>query len=221
MQVKEQKERRVTEFCIIFANSGFFGFPLLRAVYGNIGVFWGGFYLTIFQFVMWTYGVFVLGRANRDFKIKLTKIFFNNGTIPCVIGFVLYILQVPVYQPVFDSMNTIGATCTPLSMFVIGNMIAGIPLKKLFSKPITYYASFVRLVILPIVCGLLLDILGFSREMAIFGALMMSLPCASASAMFAETYDIKPELAAQTVGISTLLSVGTIPLVLQLVGNLL
>ena len=190
-RIRDQKVRRVSEFCMIFSNCGFFGFPLLKAVYGDIGVFWGGFYVTVFNIVMWTYGVFILS-----------------------------ILRFRFYQPVYHSMELIGSTCTPLSMIIIGGMIAEIPVKRLISEPHVYYTSFIHLVVLPVVSGLVLKLFGFPREIAIFGALMMSLPSAAASAMFAESYDIRPDLAAQTVGISTLLSVGTVPLIMQLVNVL-
>ncbi len=219
-RIRDQKVRRVSEFCMIFSNCGFFGFPLLKAVYGDIGVFWGGFYVTVFNIVMWTYGVFILSRANREMKIKITKIFINNGSVPCILGFILYILRFRFYQPVYHSMDLIGSTCTPLSMIIIGGMIAEIPVKRLISEPHVYYTSFIHLVVLPVVSGLVLKLFGFPREIAIFGALMMSLPSAAASAMFAESYDIRPDLAAQTVGISTLLSVGTVPLIMQLVNVL-
>ena len=215
LPLKDQKERRVSEFCMIFSNCGFFGFPLLKAVYGDIGVFWGGFYIIVFNFLMWTYGVFILSRANREMKIRLTKIFLNGGTIPCVIGFLLYILRIEFYPAIYESIDTLGSTCTPLSMVIVGAMIANIPFKQLFTKLTVYYTSFIRLVFLPVVTVLVLKLLGFSEEMTIFGALMMALPSAAGSAMFANTYDIKPELAAQTVGISTLLSVASVPLIMQ------
>jgi predicted permease len=46
---------------------------------------------------------------------------------------------------------------------------------------------------------------------------MVSFPSASATAMFAQKNEIQPELAAQTVGITTILSVITVPLVMQAV----
>ena len=154
---------------MIFSNCGFFGFPLLKAVYGDIGVFWGGFYVTVFNIVMWTYGVFILSRANREMKIKITKIFINNGSVPCILGVILYILRFRFYQPVYHSMDLIGSTCTPLSMIIIGGMIAEIPVKRLISEPHVYYTSFIHLVVLPVVSGLVLKLFGFPREIAIFG----------------------------------------------------
>ncbi len=209
--IKDRKDGRVAECTMIFANCGFFGFPLLKAVYGSIGVFWGGFYIIIFNLILWTYGVFVLNRANRGFKFDPKKIFLNSGTVPCVIGFALYILRVPIYEPLFNSMDRLGSVCTPLSMVAIGTMLAKVPLKRLFTKAIPYYVALFKLFLLPLICGTVLAILGFQRDLATFGALMTSLPSGATTAMFAEKYDISPQTAAQTVGISTVMSIITVP----------
>ncbi len=220
-RLKDQKARRVCEIGMIFANCGFFGFPLLKTIYGDIGLFWGGFYCIVFNILIWSYGVFILSRANPDFKIRLTKIFINGGTIPCSIGLLLYFLRIPVYPPVLTSLKTIGEVCTPLSMLFIGTMIARLPLKKLVTTPLTYYTAFVKLVVLPICAGILLKLLGFSLELATFGALMASLPTGAMTAMFAESYDIHPTFASQNVGVNTLMTLLTVPLVMQLVGFIL
>ncbi len=217
----DQKKRRVAEVCMIFSNCGFFGFPLLKAVYGDVGVFWGGFFVVVFNLFLWTYGMFILSRANSEIRINPIKIFLNNGTVSCVAGFVLFLLRVKLYSPIFDSMDKIGDTCTPLSMIAIGAMIAGIPYKKLISGVTAYYASVIRLVIIPLISGLVLSFLGFSKDICVFGALMMALPCAASTAMFAENYDIEPSLASQTVGISTVLSLASVPIIMQLVNVLI
>ncbi len=216
-RLKDQRVRRVCELEMVFANCGFFGFPLLKVVYGDIGLFWGGFYCIVFNILLWSYGVFVLSRANREFKIRLTKIFINGGTVPCILGLSLYFLRIPVYPPVLESLKTIGSVCTPLSMLFIGTMIAKIPLKRLVMTPMTYYVAFVKLIMMPLGAAVLLKLLGFSLEFATFGALMASLPTAAATAMFAETYDIEPVFASQNVGVNTLITLLTIPLIMQLV----
>ena len=220
-RLKDQKVRRVCEIGMVFANCGFFGFPLLKVVYGDIGLFWGGFYCIVFNVLIWSYGVFVLSRANPDCKIRLTKIFINGGTIPCSIGLLLYFLRIPVYPPVLASLKAIGEVCTPLSMLFVGTMIARLPLKKLVTTPLTYYTAIVKLVVLPVCAGVLLKLLGFSFQFATFGALMASLPTAAMTAMFAESYDIHPTFASQNVGVDTLLTLLTVPLVMQLVSSIL
>jgi len=215
--IKNAEEGRVSEFCMVFANVGFFGFPLLEAVYGDIGLFWGGFFIIMFNVLMWSYGVFTLARAKKSMKIGVRKIFLNAGTIPCLLGFAVWLMRFDVYPPIYTSMLRIGNSCTPLSMIIIGIMIARLPLKKLVLAPLPYLTTLVKLVVFPVIVGVVLKLCGFSEEMAVFGALMTALPTASGAAMFAETNDVAPTLAAQTVGVTTILSIATVPLIMQLV----
>ena len=50
---------------------------------------------------------------------------------------------------------------------------------------------------------------------------MAALPTGAATSMFAESYDIAPELAAQNVGLTTVLSLLTVPPIMQVVGWIL
>ena len=90
---KDNAKGRMIEHCMVFGNCGFFGFPVLKAAFGDIGLFCGGFFVIAFNTVLWSYGVFIIGRANKEMKLKFTKIFLNAGTIPCVLGFILYALR--------------------------------------------------------------------------------------------------------------------------------
>ena len=218
---KNLSEGRICEFCMIFSNCGFFGFPLLKTVYGDVGLFWGGVYAIFFNMLTWSYGLYLLYRANRSIKINLRKIFLNAATIPSAVGILFWLFHVKLYPPILTSMQSIANTCTPLSMVVIGIMISKLPLKKLVFDVKPYLSSVIKLVLLPVLVGCLLAILGFSADIATFGALMIALPSAAIAAMFGETHGVAPVLGAQTVGISTLLSIATVPLVMQLVSFLI
>jgi predicted permease len=222
-RVKDTAERRLTEFAAMFANCGFMGFPLLRAVFGDVGLFWASFFVIVFNLVCWTYGQYILSRADSRVKIKPLNIFVNYGTVPCVLGLLLYVLRVgdTLSPKVFEAMDYLGSICTPLSMLVVGGLLATVPIKRLFTEPKIYLLSFVKLVALPFVCGALLAAVGFSKEMAMFGAIMAALPTAANTAIFAESYNIKPSYAAHTVGVTTLFSVITIPASLYFVSRLL
>ena len=218
---KDKAKGRMIEHCIVFGNCGFFGFPVLEAAFGDIGVFCGGFFVVAFNTVLWSYGMIVIGRANKSMKLKLTKIFLNAGTIPCVLGFILYALRFKLYAPIYSSMTMIGDACTPLSLILIGIMLSRVPLKNYIKEYSCYYGIAVKLFVLPIVTGVVLKLLGFSDFFTLFSAMMMALPTASSSAMFAESYDLHPDIAAQTVGISTLISVVTLPPVMLLVQKII
>ncbi len=218
---KDKAKGRMIEHCIVFGNCGFFGFPVLEAAFGDKGLFCGGFFIVAFNTVLWSYGMLIIGRANKEMKIKLTKIFLNAGTIPCVLGLLLYALRVPTYAPVYDSMKMIGDACTPLSLILIGIMLTRVPLKSYVKEFSSYYGMALKLFLAPIITGVVMKLLGFSDFFTLLSAMMMALPTASSTAMFAETYDLHPDIAAQTVGVSTLISVVTLPPVMILVQKII
>ena len=60
-----------------------------------------------------------------------------------------------------------------------------------------------------------IKLLGFNNDMVLFMTAVCSLPTATMVSILAEMYDNKPEFSAQLVGMSSLLSVVTVPIVLK------
>ncbi len=214
---KDKHTGRILEHCIMFGNVGFFGIPVVREVFGPIGAFYAGFFIISFNMVIWSYGLFILSRSGKAMSISVKKIFLNAGTIPCTLGLILFFSGIKIYAPVINGMKMIGDACTPLSMIIVGAMIARIPVKKLLFRWQPYFVCLVKLVASPVIVGAILKLIGFSEIFSLFGAIMIAFPTASASAMFAEKYELQPELAAQTVGTATITSIVTIPFTMQLV----
>lgn len=217
--MKDREERRVSETAMVFANCGFFGFPLVEALYGSRGLFWGAIYVIVFNVACWTYGLFVLSRAKSSVKIKPIKMILNYGTVPCFLGMLFYVLRIELPPFVASAVSGIGGVCTPLSLIVAGGLIATIPVKRLLSNGKVYYTCFFKLIVMPVAAAIVLKLLGFSTEYVLFGATMASLPTGAIIAMFSETYDIKPNYAAHNVGMTTLLTIATIPFSMWIISS--
>ena len=216
--LKKDDKRKICEFALIFANCGFLGYPLMEAAMGPEGLFYASIYVLTFNIYAWTWGMFILGKGRDDVKIKPKNMILNFGTIPCLIGMVLYVVQLPVPDFMVSAMSSVGSVCTPLSVFLCGILLAKIPFKKMFTRISVYYVAILKLVIFPVIITLVAKLCGLSETMIYVSAIMTSLPTATNTAMFAEMYDIEPEYAAQTVGTSTALCVLTVPLVVFLAG---
>ena len=140
--------------------------------------------------------------------------FFNFGTVPAVVGFVLYCLNIAYPAPFKSAVSSIGSLCTPLSMLIVGGLISTIPFKKLLSDIHVYMLCAVRLLIIPIIIAVICRIVGLSHELSVFAVVISSLPSASNTSVFAERYAIAPKYAAKCVGMTTVLSALTVPGVL-------
>ena len=213
---RDRDERKILEFSMIFANCAFIGFPILEAAFGAKGLFYGSFYVISFNVFMWSYGMVVLGRGRREIRVSPLKMILNYGTTPCLIGLALYIWQLKPPTFLMTGASYIGSICTPLSTFVIGALLASMPVKEIFSSWKVYLFCFLKLLALPMIVVLCEKLAGLSAEMIYLSAIMSALPTAANTAMFAEIYDIRPKLAAHAVGMSSLLAPAAVPVVLAM-----
>ena len=218
---RNEDDRKIGTFALVFANTGFMGIPVLKALFGDIGAFYGAFFMITFQVVLWTYGMILLGRGRDDIKVKPLNLIFNYGTVPCIIGIILYILPFDLPTPVSSAVSMLGSLCAPGSMIIVGSILASIPLRELFLDGKAYVICAVRLIALPaLICGICV-LCRLPEETVYLFTTLTALPCATNSAMYAQTYDISPGLAAKSASLTTLLSVLTVPLMLGLAKLLL
>ncbi len=214
--VKDFDERKIGEYSLVFANAGFIGFPIFKSIFGDIGEFWGSFYVISFHLFVWTWGMIILARGRKDIKMNVKKIFVNLGTVPCFIGILLYFLMRWITLPDFLVTYTgyLNNLCTPISVLIVGALIATRTAKQIFCDRRMYYLSLMRLIIMPLVICVLAKVVGLPDYMVLFATAAAALPSATNITMFAEIYDIAPGYAAQTVGVTSLFTVVTLPCIM-------
>jgi predicted permease len=158
----------------------------------------------------------LLGRGRSDIKMSPQKMFINYGTTPCLIGLALYIWQLTPPEFFMNSATFLGSICTPISMLVIGGLLATRTVRELMLSGKIYLFCFVKLLVLPTIIILSAKFFRLSEELIYLAGIMSGLPTAANTAMFAEIYDIKPGYAAQAVGMCSLLSVVSIPVLIYI-----
>ena len=219
LKIKDIDERKIIEFSMVFGNTGFIGIPIMESIFGDVGAFMTSYIVAVFNILLWTLGIAILGRKRNDIKLTLKKALINKGTVPSLIGIVLFIAPalIPSFRlPQFAQMSLsyIASMCTPVSMLIIGALLSGRSMKKIFGSGKVYYICLFKLVIIPLlVCGIM-KLMGFSGMWIIFATGIAAMPSASSVSMFAEIYDISPGFSAQGVGTSSLLSIVTLPCVI-------
>lgn len=213
---KDPDERKLGEYAMVFANTGFMGFPVMKALFGDEGAFYGAFFVITFHITLWTYGISIFARNRDDIKIKPLNMILNYGTVPVIIGILLYVLQVKFPTPVTSAIDMMSDLCAPLAMIIVGSIVATVPLKKLFLDGRLYYICLFRLILLPLIVGALAILVGLPDDFVYLFVTLTALPTATNAAMYAQRYDISPQFGAKISSVTTLLSTGTIPLMLWL-----
>lgn len=206
----EKNTANVYTSLIVFANVGFMGYPVARALYGEIGVFYTAIVNLVFTTMVWTYGILLY---NSKGKLNL-KSLVNIGTISSILGILLFLLQLHIPGPILSALDLTGRMTTPLSMLLIGALIANVNLKELFSDWKVYWTSFMKLLVIPLVTASLLKLLNYNEMVISICAIMAAMPAAATNAIFAKEFDVNPTFASIGVFITTLLCIITLPLIL-------
>ena len=216
---RDLDERKITEFSLMFVNGGFIGFPILEALFGAKGLFLAAFFNISFHLFIWSWGIAILARKRSDIKLTVRKIFVNLGSIPCLIGVLLYMAVIPFPSFVLPAFLSkfflyLSNLCTPISVLITGALLATRTPKQIFGSGKIYYFSAMKLLALPLIVCVMGKLMGLPHDMILFLTVEAALPAASSITMFSEMYGLNSGYASQTVGTSSLLSVGTLPLVL-------
>ena len=221
IKISDLNERKVTEFAMVFGNIGFLGIPVMDSLFPENGAFVASFFIVSFNILLWVIGLGIIARQRDDIKLTAKNIFINKGTVPTLIGFVIFLI--PAFFPAFElhsiastSINYISSLCTPVSMLIIGALLSTRTFKQIFGSSKVYYLCLFKLIIIPLFFCFTLKILGFSDFWVLFITAISGMPAASATSMFAEIYDTAPGFSAQGVGTSTLISIATMPLLILL-----
>jgi predicted permease len=222
---RNEKRKGVARFCMVFANNGFLGIPLAKAVFGDSPVITYVIVLNIItNILMFIIGVYLISGDKK--AISLKKAFLNPVLIAFIVGIVLKFLNVNEYVPEIDTYSTYFSNIvTPLSMVVLGMKMAGIPFVKLFSKWRTYYVSAIKLVVFPslvvAILFLLRLFLNVYTDMIMGFFIAFAVPTAGLASAFADQYCGDVENATiYTLG-TTLISVFTLPLLYWLLNILI
>lgn len=215
-KTEKQKTRSVYECATIFSNCAFMGYPLLMVLFGNEGLVYGVFYTSFFNIFFWSYGLCVLSRHKGKAKISAKKVLLNAGTVPTIIGIIMFIFSIKLPYIVYESSVMVGNTTFPLAMIIIGGLICDLDFKTAFREIELYLSCFVKLLIIPICTIFACKLLHASPVVTYTSIIMASTPSATFVAIFAGLYDVDSTAAAKAVGFSHIISMATIPLMMML-----
>ena len=205
--------KKVLRFVIIFSNCGFMGFPVLDGLFGKIGIFYGAIFNVPFNIFMLGYGV-MLFTGEKNIK-ALKKVIIHPGIIATFLGLLMFIFSIKLPYPLYMAVNTVGSMTTPLSMIIVGTMLAEIKFKEIFTGVVVYYACVIRLLVVPFIVLVVMKYFKIDQQLMQISVIIEAMPAAVLATVFAEEYGADTVLASKCVFISTMISMVTIPIIVM------
>lgn len=200
---------------IIYSNAGNLIVPIIGYVLGDEYVFYCAAFMSVQSSLIWTHGLSLIsGRKTKDMK----KILLNPNMIAIILGLILFFTGIKLPSMLADAVDRTGACIGPVSMIIIGILIASSDLKEVFTRGKSWLVVFLRLIVCPTVVILVIWILHLPSLTAeapkiLFASFLASAaPQASTVTQMANVHH-KNEILAGSINImSVLLCIITMPL---------
>lgn len=205
----------------MFCNIGFMGLPLIETMFpGNSQVaVCLLIYMTIDQILLWSIGLFLCTRNAKRKGGSMLQNFLNPSLVGIVIALGLLYLNVQLPAPVLTTIQGLGDCSRYLALLYLGALLATMPVLSMLMKPHVYFLIVLKMTILPVLVYFVAGFF-FNDVVSLLLATIVSLPPMVAITMMARTYGGDERVAAETVFVSTIACLGTIPLVQFLIGLL-
>lgn len=208
-----KKDWPVYECMVVFANTGFMGYPVLLDVFGQEAVFYASLIHMAFNFFVYTYAIMCLTKGDdSEFKLNFKQL-LTPGIILIFVGIFIYLFDIQLPSVLMDTINSVGSLTAPLSMMMIGSSLAVYPIKDSFTDWRSYVFAFVRLMIVPFVTMIMCRLLHIDAYYANITIITNAMPVGSMVLMLATQYNANVKIVTRNIVVSTLLSVITIPII--------
>ena len=208
-----KKDWPVYECMVVFANTGFMGYPVLLDVFGQEAVFYASLIHMAFNFFVYTYAIMCLTKGDdSEFKLNFKQL-LTPGIVLIFVGIFIYLFDIQLPSVLMDTINSVGSLTAPFSMMMIGSSLAVYPIKDSFTDWRSYVFAFVRLIIVPFVTMIVCRLLHINPYYANITIITNAMPVGSMVLMLATQYNANIKIVTRNIVVSTLLSVITIPIV--------
>lgn len=203
-----EDKRKIFTYGIIVSNSSFIGLPVIHSLYGAAGVLYTSFFQIPVRLTMWSSGLALFTDVDR------TEAYKKLAKHPCIVavalGAAIMAFNIPFPAFLQNTLDGISKCMVPVSMFAIGAMLAESDIRRLFDWQVLYYCL-LRLAVYPLLILGVLKLFNIDSILCNTIVLLSAMPMAGTTAILADKYGCGPEIASQTIFVSTLLSIVTLP----------
>ncbi|SEI93055.1 hypothetical protein SAMN04488127_0819 [Bhargavaea ginsengi] len=197
-----------------FMNAGNFGVPIMLFSLGESILPYAVFFMVVQNVIMNTAGVYFASRSGAGAGTAI-KSMFRLPAIYAVIAALLFkFAGLSVPGQFYQSLEFVGQGAIPLLMIVLGMQLANIRTFRL-NWPMIGLGSLIRLGISPLIALLFIQIFELDPIISMLFIVIASMPSAATTTLLAVEYDAEPGLVSSITLVTTLLSIVTLSILLN------
>ncbi|MGL5898047.1 MAG: AEC family transporter [Lactobacillaceae bacterium] len=237
----DKSKRTVLSVLTTFGSTTFFGIPIVAAIYGQKGAMYASIFNIGYRIFLYSYAYIVMSGLKMD-KKNIKQMFLNPVVLATFFGLILWIIQpympkvsgispttkamvnvafyrIDVTAPwIYKPLSYLASLASPLAWLAIGSTLGEISVKEATSSKISWYYTFMKTLIVPLITFGLLVILKVVNIMPVdltalaTMTIMMATPTAAVVSSYAIGFDREAVMTSNASFLSTLGSVVMIPI---------
>lgn len=210
--------RRQSAFSLttIMMNTGNYGLPLVLFAYGPEGLAYAVVVMVLFTFPLGTLAIYIASRGEDSPAKALLEMFKVPLFHAIILASIWRFFEFPLPEIIFKAVDIVGQAAIPGLLILLGMQLARTRLKG--DLLAIGSSTLLRLVVSPLIAILLCSLLGIEGLPRNVLILQTSTPAAVIPLLYAVNYDIRPDMVAGTIFVSTLASALTLTCLLQFLG---
>lgn len=210
----DQTRRRRAAMVLTSAvsNNGNMGIPICFFAFGAPGLALGTIYYVVSSFLSNTVGVAVASAGRTSIRSALGKSLAVPVLYAALGGLGLNLVELELPVPLFRAVDLLANAAIPGMLILLGIQLHAAPVLR--AQSVILRSGLVRLAFAPVLAWgltLVLQMEGIERNVLILQAAM---PTAVMAAVLSTEFETEPEMVATVIFLTTLLSMGTLSLVL-------
>lgn len=201
--------KKVLWFAFSYSNAAYMGFPLVKGLFGDEGMLYAGVFATVFNIIIWSIGYAVMSGETNGKKLAMAVV-KSPVTCSVVVGLLMYLCRIPVPEIIKSPIRMMGEATTPVSMIIIGVMIAESRIKSILGNKEIWLTVAVRLVLIPALTFGLYYLFGIGGLVGSVIMIQAASPTAATTSVLATQFNHDESIGAGTVVITTICSIVTL-----------
>lgn len=210
----EKPKRAVYQMATVYGNSAYMGIPLVTAILGGEALIYVTLMVIFDTVFLFSHASMAMSGSKPTVGFVIKKI-FGLATVSLIIGLVILVTGIKLPAIAITCMNDMRGMLTPVAMLVVGSQLAQQDIRKIFQVPAYYGVAAWKLVVWPLVISVcLLPFKGMMPAMAIVSIVICKATSQPAVlGVMASDNGLDGEAAAGIVGLNTILSILTLPVI--------
>ena len=213
LNYKPPEDQGVLQSLITSCNTGFMGFPITKAIFGNTIFFLFIIQNILLNVYLFSGAIIQINQGGQE-RISIKKILASLVN-PCLAaaaaGILLLVADIDLPAPVMDFFSTMGDATIPISMIVVGIQLGSSDLKGAIGNGKFMLCCLANVVLIPaltLAAVWFMPLLDASKVTLVYAA---AFPAAVTGVAIAAIEHKNSDLMAQGVAVTTLLSMITLP----------